>query len=156
MFLLTQTYHNLRCKHQTHPCYNVFKTNRTKSRLLPHPNAPLSAETLYTNQRTLGAVITKPNAPLVLLLTNKRTLWVAEQNQTHPWWWLGGDGDDGDDVGLVAEMRRWIGGDVAWLWGVRRRCGRCEDGGSGLMMKRMVVILWHRANDDGVVSVMRR
>nr|GEZ06222.1 hypothetical protein [Tanacetum cinerariifolium] len=57
------------------------------------------------------------------------------------WWWGAGCGDDGDDVGLVAEMSRW----GWWRWcvavgGVRRRCGGGEDDGSGLMMKRVVVM----------------
>ncbi|GJU39373.1 hypothetical protein Tco_1192330 [Tanacetum coccineum] len=40
------------------------------------------------------------------------------------WWWGAGCGDDGDDVGLVAEMRRWgwwrwcvaVGGEASVWW----------------------------------------
>ncbi|GJW18606.1 hypothetical protein Tco_0026042 [Tanacetum coccineum] len=72
------------------------------------------------------------------------------------WWWGAGCGDDGYDVGLVAEMRRW----GWWRWcvatGVRRRCGGGKDDGSGLMMKRVVVMWLYSGDGVGWVLVMRR
>nr|GEY00566.1 hypothetical protein [Tanacetum cinerariifolium] len=103
----------------THPFVTSDKPNAPWWCYGANQTRPFSADMKTT--RTFSGE-QQPNALLAGVIKPAHPRGAVKENQTHN---FRGCGDDGDDLGLVAEMRRW-----GWLrWSIAK--GGDEMGGSG-------------------------